>query len=181
MTPTPLTMLVWTRSKSYTNFLLCNFFYNFKKKLLPPANEVCEGYIFTGVCLSTGGACMAGGSVRGRECAWLGVCMAGGHAWRGVCMVGACMVGGCAWQGGMHGGGIHGRGPAWQGACMAGGVCMPCMPPPWQILLLWHTVNERRYASYWNAFLFRNFYFPNNSKSADSFILSRNSDFGEEI
>ena len=23
--------------------------------LLPPANEVCEGYIFTGVCLSTGG------------------------------------------------------------------------------------------------------------------------------
>ena len=24
---------------------------------LPPANEVCEGYVFTGVCLSTGGAC----------------------------------------------------------------------------------------------------------------------------
>ena len=23
--------------------------------LLPPANEVCEGYVFTGVCLSTGG------------------------------------------------------------------------------------------------------------------------------
>ena len=22
---------------------------------LPPANEVCEGYVFTGVCLSTGG------------------------------------------------------------------------------------------------------------------------------
>ena len=22
--------------------------------LLPPANEVCEGYVFTGVCLSTG-------------------------------------------------------------------------------------------------------------------------------
>ena len=35
--------------------------------LLPPANEVCEGYVFTGVCLSTGwvgcawqeGACVA--------------------------------------------------------------------------------------------------------------------------
>ena len=26
-----------------------------KNKLLPPANEVCEGYVFTGVCLSTGG------------------------------------------------------------------------------------------------------------------------------
>ena len=23
--------------------------------LLPPANEVCKGYVFTGVCLSTGG------------------------------------------------------------------------------------------------------------------------------
>ena len=30
-----------------------------KMKSLPPANEVCEGYIFTGVCLSTrgGGVC----------------------------------------------------------------------------------------------------------------------------
>ena len=31
--------------------------------LLPPANEVCEGYVFTGVCLSTGGClhhCMLG-------------------------------------------------------------------------------------------------------------------------
>ena len=25
--------------------------------LLPPANVVCEGYVFTGVCLSTGGGC----------------------------------------------------------------------------------------------------------------------------
>ena len=32
-------------------------------KLLPPANEVCEGYVFTHVCLSMGGipACLAGG------------------------------------------------------------------------------------------------------------------------
>ena len=36
---------------------------------LPPANKVCEGYVFTGVCLSTGG-------VPGR-----GVC--GGHVWQG--------------------------------------------------------------------------------------------------
>ena len=26
-----------------------------RDRLLPPANEVCEGYVFTGVCLSTGG------------------------------------------------------------------------------------------------------------------------------
>ena len=35
--------------------LLCHF--------LPPANEVCEGYVFTGVCLSMGGClphCMLG-------------------------------------------------------------------------------------------------------------------------
>ena len=63
----------------------------------PPANEVCEGYVFTGVCLSTGG-----GDVCGRA----GACTAGG---------------GCAWQGGVHGGGacmtggMHGK-----GACMVG-------------------------------------------------------------
>ena len=47
------------------------------------------------------------------------VCMAGGHAWRGVhsggCMVGACMAGGCVWQRE----GVCGRGHAWQGVCMA--------------------------------------------------------------
>ena len=29
-------------------------------RLLPPANEVCEGYVFTGVCLSTGGSAWGG-------------------------------------------------------------------------------------------------------------------------
>ena len=36
--------------------------------LLPPANVVCEGYVFTGVCLSTGGGgipgCIAGHMTR---------------------------------------------------------------------------------------------------------------------
>ena len=49
--------------------------------LLPPANKVSEGYVFTGVCLSTEG--------RG-----------GGHVWQGVCMAGGkCVVGGHAWRG----------------------------------------------------------------------------------
>ena len=97
-------------------------------KLLPPANEVCEGYVFTGVCLSTGwrawrgcmaGACMAGGAcVVGGMCG-RGACVAGGHAWQGGmhCMAGACMAGGHAWQGAYMAGGMHA-----EGACMAGGM-----------------------------------------------------------
>ena len=89
---------------------------------LPPANEVCEGYVFTGVCLSTGGVhgCGWGAYVFARG---VGVCVVvGGHAWLlgGVWLLGeeACMVvggmcgcwGRCAWlQGDVHGcqGGMH--------------------------------------------------------------------------
>ena len=40
-------------------------------RLLPPANEVCEGYVFTGVCLSTGGhAWHVAGGMHGRGHAW---------------------------------------------------------------------------------------------------------------
>ena len=35
------------------------------KMFLPPANEVCEGYVFTGACLSTGGLCPKGSLTRG--------------------------------------------------------------------------------------------------------------------
>ena len=80
---------------------------------LPPANEVCEGYVFTGVCLSTGG--------------W--------HAWQGACMVevgmhggGACMAGGVHGGGACVSGGMHGRGACGRGACVGGmcgmGACM---------------------------------------------------------
>ena len=92
----------------------------FKMPFLPPANEVCEGYVFTGVCLSTG------------EHAWLlwgvGVCGCSGGG--GMC---GCSWGACVAKGGMHGeggtcmakGGMHGERGAWQrGACVAkGGVC----------------------------------------------------------
>ena len=96
----------------------------FKLYLLLPANEVCEGYVFTGVCLSTGGGmrgCSRGwGDVRG--CSWEGACMvARGHAW-------------LLW-GGMHGCSRGDGGHAWlcwggmrgcsRGACMValGGMC----------------------------------------------------------
>ena len=66
--------------------------------LLPPANEVCEGYVFTGVCLSTLGGGMHGfiwggvwfylggmhGFIQGGMHGFIwGACMVlfGGHAW----------------------------------------------------------------------------------------------------
>ena len=122
-----------------------------RTSLLPPTNEVCKGYVFTGVCLSTpGGACMVGGH------AWLllgGMCVCsggvyvvvlggacvvalGGHAWLlrgGTCMVALGRGGhGCS-RGGMHGcsGGVcvvFWGGHAWflVGACMVfwGGMCV---------------------------------------------------------
>ena len=58
--------------------------------LLPPENDVCEGYVFTGVCLPTGGGGMRGG---GRAC----VVGAGGMRGRGACVVGRGVVW-HAWQ-----------------------------------------------------------------------------------
>ena len=96
---------------------------------LPPANEVCEGYVFTGVCLSIRGGMR--GFIQG-ACVVLfrGACMVflggGMHGFIG----GACVVlfGGVRGfiQGGMRGfiwGGM--RGFIW-GACVVfpgGGVC----------------------------------------------------------
>ena len=54
---------------------------------LPPANEVCEGNVFTGVCLSTGGGH-----------AWLGCAWSGGMHDRGACMAGGTHDRGRAWQ-----------------------------------------------------------------------------------
>ena len=139
--------------------------------LLSPANEVCEGYVFTGVCLSTGEACMAGGHAWQWGVCGRGVCMAGGHAWRGLCMAGGhvwweglCGRGHAWWgrcmcsRGGTYVvGGMHGRGHAWQGACvgracMAGGMHGNAqMPPPSRYYKIWSM--SGRYASYWNAFL----------------------------
>ena len=114
-----------------------------------PANEVCEGYVFTGVCLST-----RGGGVRGcsrgeghawllRGCAWLlpggmrgcspGMCVVapGGHAWLlgGVCGCsggGACVV-------------------ALGGACMvaAGGCVVAPGGHAWDTTRYGDTINER--------------------------------------
>ena len=73
------------------------------------ALQVCKGYVFTGVCLSTVGARMAGGVCGGVctwwGCAWQGVCMAGGG---GMCGRGAYMAGESATAAGStHPTGIH--------------------------------------------------------------------------
>ena len=69
----------------------------------------------------------------------------GGHAWwGGACMArGVCMVGG-----------MHGRGHAWQGACVAGGACLPRTPPGRYYGYGIRSMSGR-YASYCNAFLFK--------------------------
>ena len=66
--------------------------------LLPPTNEVCEGYVFTGVCLPPGGGCVLQGGIHG------GGCMAGGIHGRGY-----------AWHGAYMAGGIHDIGHGWWG------------------------------------------------------------------
>ena len=100
--------------------------------LLPYPTQVQQGIIFTSVCLSTRGACMAGGHVWHGGVWWGtcmvggmhgdGICLAGGHVWQGACMVarGVHGTGGHVWLGSVHGkGGMHGR-----GACVAAGVCL---------------------------------------------------------
>ena len=93
------------------------------KALLPPANEVCEGYVFTGVCLSTGGVC---------------VVAPGGHAWLLWGGVYGCS-GGHVWllPGGVHGcsGGHAWLLPGGHAWLLPGGACM--VAPGGHAWLLW--------------------------------------------
>ena len=138
--------------------------------LLPPANVVCEGYVFTHVCHSvhrggmrgcSGGACVVaprgvrGCSQGGHACLGGSMCGKGGCAWhRGVCMAKGVCVGhawqrGCAWWRGacVAKGGVHGEG----GACVVKGGMHGMHPPT-----IYGQSLCGRYASYWNAYLFKN-------------------------
>ena len=92
--------------------------------LLPPANEVCEGYVFTGVCLSTGGISVQRvslsrglcpeGSVSGMVSVWGSL---SGWSWsRGSLSGGLCLVGLCI-------------GDIWPGDLCPGGLCMGGLCP----------------------------------------------------
>ena len=107
--------------------------WKYKSDLLPPANEVCKFYVFTGVCLSTRGVCIRGGVLHPGGClhpGGRGSASRGKSASRG--------------EGVLHpgGGGLH-RGVHNQGGWAT--------PPP---VGYYETRSTRRqYASYWNAFL----------------------------
>ena len=135
---------------------------------LPPANEVCEGYVFTGVCLSTlgGHAWFYSGGKGGMRGFILGGIR--GFIWGGmhgfIWGAGACVV--------LFGGGVCGfiRGSAWfysGGAWFYLGGCVHGFIWGGMHGFIWGGVrgffsffgyNEirsmsGRYASYWNAFL----------------------------
>ena len=120
-----------------------------------------EACVAGGVC--GGGACVAGG-VHGRGHVWQGVrtYVARGHVWWGAFAYYFKISTSTEWHAIfqckhseqlkvnlINGGGMHDRGHVWQGVC-GGGACMAggvrgtrdghC---------------SRRYASYWNAFLFQ--------------------------
>ena len=65
--------------------------FEFTGTYLPPSNEVCEGYVFTGVCLSTEGI--------------LSLCPGGSPSWRGFPSWGVS-VWGVSVQGGLCPGGV---------------------------------------------------------------------------
>ena len=74
----------------------------------------CEGYFFTGVCLSTGGCLLLGGAWS-----WGGVC-SWGDAWsRGVCL----LPEGCLVQGGAWSWGVPGPRGVCSGGCLVPRVC----------------------------------------------------------
>ena len=79
-------------------------------------------------------------------CVWQkgGVHGEGGACVAGVCTAGVCMAGVCAWQGVCMAGG---------GACVAGRMCGGghAWQERWPL--------QRKYASYWNAFLLSINYF----------------------
>ena len=102
--------------------------------LLPAANEVCEGYVFTRVCqsfYSQGGMHAQGMCMPGGMHAQMGGMHAWGHVWLGHAYGGhACWAGhpcpaGCAWLGGVHAWGYEYGGPVCPGGVHAQGVCMP--------------------------------------------------------
>ena len=81
-----------------------------QNRLLPPANEVCEGYVFTRVCqsfCSQGGRAWPGGACVAGACVARGACMPGGAC--AVCTPRGLIIrdtfGQCA--GGTHPTGMH--------------------------------------------------------------------------
>ena len=105
--------------------------------LLPPANEVCEGNVLTGVCLSTGWMCIPACI----QCGQGGVCPGGllGGVCPGLCLPRGVSVRGCLLRGMCDQGGVHLPAPEadtspWEPEA-------DTTPPPRR--MLWETVNKQ--------------------------------------
>ena len=106
----------------------------------------CEGYVFTGMCLSTGGL----SAPRGGGCLlWGGACSRGVPTPRGVCLGGVCLGGVCSRGCLLRGVSVLGVSVCSGGVSALGGVCSALRQPPQR-----DGYCCRQYASYWNAFLF---------------------------
>ena len=92
--------------------------------LLPPANKVCEGYVFTGVCLSTGGLALCPGGSPSGGSLFMGVSVQGVPVKRGVSIQGDLCPEGCLSGGLCPGvsvqGGVYLRGSLSRGRCLPG-------------------------------------------------------------
>ena len=110
--------------------------------LLPPANEVCEGNVFTDVCLSTWGSLFRGGFCPGGL--YPGGLCPGGPLSRGVSIQGKGLYPG---EGSLSRErvSVQGKGLCPGEGSLSRGVSVRETP---------HTVTCGWYASYWNAFLF---------------------------
>ena len=106
---------------------------------LPSSNEVCKGYVFTGVCLSTGGrrSLSGEGLHSGEGCLSRGGLCPGGFSVQGISVQGSFSRG------------ARVQGHLCPGASLSGGS-LSWRPSP-------HMVMSGRYASYRNAFLFLQF------------------------
>ena len=86
----PVAPAQWNSSSSHQSHwnqgcLMCAICYHYRPQ------RSCEGYVFTGVCLSTVGECLVPGGLL------LGGCL----LWRGVCSWGGGLVPGRAWSWGV--------------------------------------------------------------------------------
>ena len=122
-----------------------------------PANEVCEGYVFTPVCQSF---CSRGGSLFAPQVTWPGVLSRGVSIWEvsafgvsvpgGLCPGGEVSVQGDLCPGGSLSGGSLSRRRSLSGGSLSRGVSVKETPRQRHPLICvsgWYT-------SYWNAFLY---------------------------
>ena len=112
---------IQSSSVKFARLTMCNIYLLCQKKLfLPPANEICEVYVFTPVCHSVhgGGGCIQGAlhpSGEGELCIQGGIYIHGGlhleclNAGWGFTSWGSASRGICI-QGGLHRGDLHPEG-----------------------------------------------------------------------